>query len=44
VVVLRLKAQVALHIDLDPGHGAAEVRAQLRDVLLDQLELLVGLW
>jgi hypothetical protein len=44
VVVLGLEAQVALHVDLDFRHGPVEVLAQLRDVVLDQVELAVGLW
>ena len=44
VVVLGLEAQVALHVDLDFGERAVEVLAQRGDVVLDQVELEVGLW
>lgn len=43
MVVLRLEAQVALHVDVDPGERAMEVAADAGNVLLDQHELAVGL-
>ena len=44
MVVLGLEAQIPLHVDLDFRQGVVEVLPELRDVVLDQDELAVGLW
>lgn len=43
VMVLRLEAEVPLHVDLDFGQGPIQVFAKYLNVLLDQKELAVRL-